>query len=90
MRHVAAAPKGDRAAFEAHLRVLDRVLHAHRAVPGFRQGRQAEADQIDLVGRLAPHPRAVGVFVWPRLVGDLQVVEAIAGMREAVIPVGVG
>ena len=67
----------------------DAVINAHRPLPNTRHGRDARADAVHLLWRLAAHPGAVSVFVDAGLVSDFQVVEAIARMRQTVVAVGV-
>jgi hypothetical protein len=87
---VGRAAEGEGALGEALVGVGDGVLDAERLVPGQRGGRQTGADGVQVLGRLAAHPGAVGVLVGAGLVGLLEHVEAVGGVRLAVVAVGVG
>ena len=50
--------------------MADTVSNAHLLLPYFGRRWQAKADVIELVGRQALHPGAVGIGVGPGFVGD--------------------
>ena len=70
--------------------MIDAILDAQGLLPYFGHRRLAETDVGKLVGRTAPHPGAVGIFIGARLVGDLQMIEAVGRVVGTVITVGVG
>src|SRR5690242_14357272 len=76
-----AAPAGQGALGKTLWWVRDGIAHVHRAIPCISGRRQTGADGVELVRRGAAHPGAVGILVRTGFVGDLQLVEAVIGMR---------
>ena len=70
--------------------MINPIFDAQGLLPYFGHRGLAETDMGKLVGRTAPNPGAVGIFIGARFVGDFQVIEAVGLVPGTVITVGVG